>query len=186
MSTLMPQTNRSELSPRMPCNIPWQWKCLAFVRTWALLTHRMVQARCGGSLQLMNMCQTDVPIQRHESMISFFLMELKDCHTRTCGCTECSDDKLPSKISLLVAALAVPFLSTSTELRYPERHLLLEMLNRTARCVSSVNQQSNSGAYARKITMQQISIRTNDYRTQQKQQTCSDRTPTHKYSLNKT
>jgi hypothetical protein len=33
MTTLITWTNPCQSSPRMPCNIPWQWKCLAFFRT---------------------------------------------------------------------------------------------------------------------------------------------------------
>jgi hypothetical protein len=64
---------------------------MVFVRIWAfrpyvqmvMATQHCVQERVLGTLQHMDMCQADVPIQRHVNMISSFLMELQDCHTRT-------------------------------------------------------------------------------------------------------
>lgn len=48
-------------------------------------TQHCVQAGVLGTLQYVDMCQADVPIQRHVNIISSFLMELKDCHTETHG-----------------------------------------------------------------------------------------------------
>jgi hypothetical protein len=75
----------------MPCNVPCPWKSLAFFKTWALLLNvwngnghtslcrSSVGTPCNRCTWVRQVCL----IWRHISMISSFLMELRDCHTRT-------------------------------------------------------------------------------------------------------